>query len=59
MNGLLSTLKESGELQINVCPQYKHDAQASVPENSLACAACLYADSCRSPKSLRDFDRLG
>ncbi len=21
--------------------KYKHDAQASVPENSLACAACL------------------
>ena len=38
---------------------YKHDAQASVSENSLACASCLYADSCRSPKSRRDFDRLG
>ena len=38
---------------------YKHDAQASVSENSLARASCLYADSCRSPKCLCDFDRLG
>ena len=30
-------------------PTDKHAAQASVSENSLACAACLYANSCRSP----------
>ena len=38
---------------------YKHDAQASVPDNPLACASCLYADSGRSPKSRRDFDSVG